>query len=89
MLIVHFYFVFQPAWRFGHGFIKDFKDNLPIVVMAGMVVLGHVGWKRLQSVPGVGDTENQDYPHTRVSDLQYTVWELQKFTLVHHNAFLT
>ena len=39
--------------------------------MAGMVVLGHVGWKRLQSVPGVGDTENQDYPHTRVRDSQY------------------
>ena len=77
MLIVPFYFVFQPAWRFGHGFLRDFKDNLPIVVMAGMVILGHVGWKRLQSVPGVGDTENQDYPHTRVSDSQCV--EVEKF----------
>ena len=45
--------------------------------MAGMVILGHVGWKRLQSVPGVGDTENQDYPHTRVSDSQCV--EVEKF----------
>ena len=39
----------------------------PAIVVSAIVVAAHIGWKKLQEIPGIGDEGKQGYPHERVS----------------------
>lgn len=52
--------------------IARMKNNLPITIMVGMVIAAHLGWRKLQDVPGIGpsDPDKRSYPHMRVNVLE-------------------
>ena len=43
------------------------KNNHPVIIVVGILVSSHIGWKYLQDI-GVGD-RGRDYPHKHIPNV--------------------
>jgi hypothetical protein len=47
-------------------FVAFYFKYEPGIVVGALVIAAHIGWRKIQDIPGVGDT-GKGYPHERVS----------------------
>lgn len=46
--------------------MQRLKGHKPTIILGAMVILSHIGWKRLQGLEGVGEGEQTPYPFVRL-----------------------